>query len=110
LSADQLAMFGSVVRDALMPAEWPDAVALDETSFDLTITETDDQDQKVSHPASVSILGVYGYFPPGGAADERSVSPLVVVRTGLSGRPSFGLGRANRLGSSATRARRSWRR
>ena len=61
LSADQLAMFGSVVRDALMAAEWPDAVALDETSFDLTITETDDQGDKVSHPGSVSILGIYGY-------------------------------------------------
>lgn len=54
-------MFGTVVRDALMPDEWPDAVALDETSFDLTITETDEQGNKVSQPGSVSILGVYGY-------------------------------------------------
>lgn len=61
LSADHLAMFGTVVRDALLGEEWPDAVALDETSFDLTITEEDDQGEKTSHTASVSILGVYGY-------------------------------------------------
>lgn len=63
-------MFGTVARDALMPVEWPDAVALDETSYDLTITERDDQDQKVSHPASVSVLGVYGY--PAGRGTGRA--------------------------------------
>lgn len=61
LSADQLAMFGTVVRDALIGDAWPDAVALDETSFDITITETDDQGKTSSHTGSVSVLGVYGY-------------------------------------------------
>jgi hypothetical protein len=54
-------MFGTVIRDALISDEWPDAVALDETSYDLTITESDDQGGKVSHPGSVSVLGIYGY-------------------------------------------------
>jgi hypothetical protein len=61
LSADQLAMFGTVIRDALISDEWPDSFALDETSYDLTITEPDDRGGKVSHPGSVSVLGIYGY-------------------------------------------------
>jgi len=71
LSADQLAMFGTVVRDALLGEEWPDAVALDETSFQLTITEDDGQGGKVSHTGSVSVLGVYGY--PAGRGSGRAV-------------------------------------
>lgn len=71
LSADQLAMFGTVVRDALLGDEWPDAVVLDETSFELTITEVDADGEKVAHTGSVSILGVYGY--PGGRGTGRPV-------------------------------------
>ena len=71
LSADQIAMFGSVVRDALIPAQWPDAVALDATNFDLTITDTDKQGNKTSHTGSVSVLGVYGY--PAGLGSGRAV-------------------------------------
>ena len=59
------------MRDALIPAQWPDAVALDETKFDLTITDTDDQGDKTSHTGSVSVLGVYGY--PAGLGTGRAV-------------------------------------
>jgi hypothetical protein len=61
LTADQLAMFGTVVRDELMPDAWPDEVALDETSVGITLTETDAQGQKHTHATSLYILGVYGY-------------------------------------------------
>ncbi len=71
LSADQLAMFGTVVRDTLLGDAWPDAVALDETSFELTITDEDADGEKVSHTASVSVLGAYGY--PGGRGTGRTV-------------------------------------
>jgi hypothetical protein len=71
LSADQLAMFGTVVRDTLLGDAWPDAVALDETSFELTITDEDADGEKVSDTASVSVLGAYGY--PAGRGTGRTV-------------------------------------
>jgi len=71
LSTDQLAMFGTVVRDALLGDDWPDAVALDETSYELTLTDLDAQGNKISRTVSVSILGVYGYT--GGRRSGRAV-------------------------------------
>lgn len=61
LTADQLAMFGTIVRDELMPDTWPDEVALDESSVGITLTETDAKGRKHTHATSLYILGVYGY-------------------------------------------------
>ncbi|MBA2556355.1 MAG: hypothetical protein H0V12_03250 [Chloroflexi bacterium] len=51
LGADQLAMFGIMVRDQLMPDEWPEAMALDETSITVRLTETDQDAEHSSAPA-----------------------------------------------------------
>jgi hypothetical protein len=81
LSADQLAMFGTIVRDALMPEKWPEAVALDDTSYVLTLTDIDDQGNKVAHTAKVNILGVYGY--PAGRGSGRAIR--LAARGGIDG-------------------------
>jgi hypothetical protein len=72
LASDQLAMFGTMVRDALIPTPWPDAVALDETSFDVVITDVSPSGSKTSFPGTVSVLGVYGY--PHGRGSGRAVA------------------------------------
>jgi hypothetical protein len=71
LASDQLAMFGTIVRDALIPPTWPDSVALDEISFDVVITDLTGTG-KVSSPGTVSVLGVYGY--PTGRGSGRAVA------------------------------------
>lgn len=71
LASDQLAMFGTMVRDALIPRPWPDSVALDETSFDVVITDKT-ATGKVSSPGTVSVLGVYGY--PAGRGSGRAAA------------------------------------
>jgi hypothetical protein len=80
LASDQLAMFGTIVRDALMPTSWPDSVALDETSFDVVITDQTPTG-KNSYSGTVSVLGVYGY--PSGRARGRVVA--LVPRGGGDG-------------------------
>jgi hypothetical protein len=72
LASDQLAMFGTMVRDALIPGTWPDSVALDETSFDVVVTDIAKDGEKSSWGGSVSVLGVYGY--PNGRGSGRSVA------------------------------------
>jgi hypothetical protein len=74
LSSDQIAMFGTLVRDALMPTEWPDAVALDETSFDVVVTDIT-PNGKVSQPGTVSVLGVYGYASGRGSGRAITLAP-----------------------------------
>lgn len=71
LASDQVAMFGTMVRDALVPTTWPDSVALDETSFDVVITDKTPTG-KTSRPGTVSLLGVYGY--PSGRGSGRAVA------------------------------------
>ncbi len=73
LSSDQIAMFGTLVRDELMPTEWPDAVTLDETSFGVVVTDISPNGNKVSRPGKVSVLGVYGY------ADGRGSGRAIVL-------------------------------
>jgi hypothetical protein len=75
LSSDHLAMFGTLVRNALMPSEWPDAVALDETSFDVVVTDISPNGNKVSTPGSVSVLGVYGYASGRGSGRAIALAP-----------------------------------
>ena len=72
LASDQLAMFGTMVRDALIPPAWPDAVALDETTFDVIVTDLADDGTKSSFRGAVSVLGVYGY--PNGRGSGRAVA------------------------------------
>lgn len=72
LASDQLAMFGTMVRDALVPDRWPDSVALDETSFDVVVTDIAADGTKSSFGGSVSVLGVYGY--PMGRGSGRAVA------------------------------------
>ena len=72
LASDQLAMFGTIVRDALIPEPWPDAVALDETPFDVVVTDIANDGSKTSVPGTVSVLGVYGY--PNGRGSGRAVA------------------------------------
>ena len=74
LSSDQISMFGTLVRDALMPREWPDAVALDETSFDVVVTDIT-PGGKVSQPGKVSVLGVYGYADGRGSGRAIALTP-----------------------------------
>lgn len=74
LSSDQLAMFGTLVRDALMPTEWPDAVALDETSFEVVVTDISPFG-KVSKPGTVSVLGIYGYGDGRSSGRAIALSP-----------------------------------
>lgn len=71
LSADQLAMFGTMVRDELMPGEWPEAVALDETSITVRLTATDPDGKKQTRSLPFYILGVFGY--PSGRGSGRAV-------------------------------------
>lgn len=62
LSADYVAALGQAVVSELMPAHWPDAVALDETTFPFVLTERDDKGKVVSQRTmEFSLLGVMGY-------------------------------------------------
>jgi len=72
LTADQLAMFGVIVRDELMPDEWPEAVAVDETSITVRLTETDQDGEKQTRSLPFYILGVFGY-PSGRRGSGRAV-------------------------------------
>ncbi len=69
LSSDQIAMFGTLVRDALMPTEWPDAVSLDVVVTDITPSG------KASQPGTVSVLGVYGYASGRGSGRAITLAP-----------------------------------
>ncbi len=75
LASDQLAMFGTIVRDALIPPTWPDSVALDETTFDVVVTDVADDGEKTSFRGAVSVLGVYGYPNGRGSGRAAALSP-----------------------------------
>jgi hypothetical protein len=72
LSSDHLAMFGTMVRDAMMPSAWPEAVALDATSFDVVLTDVSPSGVKSSRSGKVAVLGVYGY--DGGRGAGRAIT------------------------------------
>ena len=62
LAADYVAALGQALVGELMPDRWPDAVALDETTFPLTLTERDDEGKVVvKREVEFSLLGVTGY-------------------------------------------------
>ncbi len=62
LAADYVAALGQALVAELMPECWPDAVALDETTFPLPLVERDDEGKVVrKREIEFSVLGVTGY-------------------------------------------------
>lgn len=62
VAADYAAALGQALVGELMPDHWPDAIALDETTFPFVLTERDDDGKVVSQrDVQFSLLGVTGY-------------------------------------------------
>lgn len=83
LAADYVAALGQAVVAELMPSRWPDAVALDETTYPFVLTERDEPGRIVAQrDMEFALLGVMGY--EGGQGPALAATPSSRTSRGSS--------------------------